>query len=334
MNDRAGTPFLSVMIPTWNPDRAYLEQALRSVLDQMALGDEVEVALVDDRSTRFDPRVFLRALGMDRVVVHADGVHRGLAGAWNTCVTKARGRWVHLLHQDDFVLPGFYAALRRGMQRDPAVGAVFSVSRFVDASGVGWVPRTDQSATPGVLDDWLKHVFEQLSIQCSAIIVRRDAYEVLGGFDPDLRYALDWDMWKRIAVRYPIWFHPEPLACYRMHEASETARQREGGSHLEEIFRSIDRSAPLLPADVAAESTRRARSHYALFAAESALALLRAGGSWSAAARQLRIARDASSTTDVTRAIARVGLRSAYRVLTRAQRVRAAADDPLAPSSS
>ena len=39
------TPSLSVMVPTWNPDPAYLELALRSVLEQLEPGDDVEVAL-------------------------------------------------------------------------------------------------------------------------------------------------------------------------------------------------------------------------------------------------------------------------------------------------
>jgi len=334
MSVNGGSPLLSVMVPTWNPDPAYLEEALRSVLEQLTIGDEVEVALVDDCSTRFAPRAFLEQRGIEGVAVHGDGVHRGLAGTWNACLAKARGRWVHLLHQDDYVLPGFYRALREGIARDATVGAAFCTSRFVDASGVGWVPPAERDVAPGVLEDWLRHVFEQLSVQCSAIVVRRDVYETLGGFDPEFRYALDWDMWKRIAAHYPIWFHPEPLACYRMHEASETARQRADGTHLEEIFRSIDRSAPLLPTDVAEAVSRRARAHYAVFAAESALAVLRSGAGWSAAVRQLRIARDATSTVDVATAIARVAARSTLRVLTRAQRVRASAVDPRAPSSS
>ena len=315
------SPLLSVMIPTWNPSVDYLECALRSVLDQVALGDEVEVVLVDDCSTRFDPRAFLDGLDADGVGVHRNDRHLGLAGTWNACLTRARGRWVHLLHQDDFVLPGFYRALRRGLEREPAVAAAFCTSRFIDADGVGWVPEHDAHAEPGVLVDWVRHVFEQLSVQCSAIVVRRDVYEALGGFDSELRYALDWDMWKRIAVRYPIWHHPEPLACYRMHDASETARQRPDGTHLEEIFHSIERSAALLPGDVADAVARRARSHYTVFAAESALAVLRAGGSWADAARQLSIARDATSTAEVTAAIARVVARSALRVLTRSRRV-------------
>jgi glycosyltransferase involved in cell wall biosynthesis len=321
MSANGSSPFLSVMIPTWNPDPVYLERTIRSVLDQLTIGDEVEIALVDDCSTRFVPQAFLDELGFDGVAVHRNVVHRGLAGTWNACVAEARGRWVHLLHQDDFVLPGFYRAIRHGIEREPTVAAAFCTSRFVDADGVGWMPTHNRDVGPGVLADWQRHVFEQLSIQCSAMVVRRDVYATLGGFSSEFRYALDWDMWKRIAVRYPIWYHPEPLACYRMPSASETARQRADGTHLEEIFRSIDHSAALLPPGVADEVTRRARSHYAVFAAESALTVLRSGGSWSDATRQLRIGRDATSTVGMLAATVRATARSALRLLTRWQRV-------------
>ena len=45
-----------------------------------------------------------------------------------------------------------------------------------------------------------------------SIAVRREAYECLGGFDARLKCSEDWEMWVRIAARYPIWHEPAPLA--------------------------------------------------------------------------------------------------------------------------
>jgi GT2 family glycosyltransferase len=309
-------PFLSVMIPTWRPHPSYLERAIRSVLGQLEDGQKIEIALVDDCSTEFDPYAFVERFDSGAVSVHRHDRRLGLAGNWNACLAEARGRWVHLLHQDDFVLPGFYKELRRGIDQAPTVAAAFCASHLADDTGIRWTPRLVPMATPGILDDWLRHVFVRLSIQCSAIVVRRDVYETLGGFDPDFSYALDWDMWKRIAARYPIWYHPEPLACYRLHPDSETARQRQDGSHLAEIFRSIDRSEALLPPVVAARVARRARSHYAVFAIENAFAVIRSPGDWKAARRHLRIARQGSSFWAVSAALVRVAVRGGVGALT------------------
>jgi glycosyltransferase involved in cell wall biosynthesis len=310
-------PELSVMIPTWRPDLDYLARAVDGVLGQLADDDpSVEIALVDDASPDFDAEAFVQRFAPRRIALHRAQDHRGTAGNWNACLDAARGRWVHLLHQDDYVQPGFYAALRRGAEHDPRVAAAFCAAAYVDADGRGWVPRLVPMTAPGVLVDWQRHVFERLAIQCSAIIVRRDVYETLGGFDPALRYALDWDMWRRIAARHPIWFHPEPLAAYRMHVRSETARQRADGRDLAEMFDGIARSAALLPPADAPRVVRRARFHATVFAVENALALLRSAG-WSEARRYVRGARRGSSLTALAAAVAAVALRGGLRRLRR-----------------
>jgi GT2 family glycosyltransferase len=308
-------PFLSVMIPTWQPVPEYLEGAIRSVLDQLEPTPRIQVEIVDDCSTDFDPSAFAMRFGQTAVSFHRHDRRLGLAGNWNACLARATGHWVHLLHQDDFVLPGFYQALLRGINHHATVAAAFCASYFADASGAGWAPNLLPLNGPGILDDCVRHVFVRLSIQCSAMIVRRDVYETIGGFDPGFSYALDWDMWKRLAVRYPIWYDPQPLACYRMHSASETSRQRLTGTHLVEVFRSIKHSAAYLPQRVAARITQRARAHYTVFAVESALDLVRAGA-WGPALHHLGIARQESSLPAVLAALAKVTIRGAFRALT------------------
>jgi len=308
-------PQLSVAIPTWRPRLDHLERAVASVVAQVADGAaDVEILLVDDASPDFDPHAFAVRNAPGRITVLRADHHRGIAANWNACLAAARGRWVHLLHQDDWVLPGFYAALAHGARADPRVAAAFCAARYVEADGRDWTPRLVPMRIPGVLADWQTHVFVRLAIQCSAIVVRRDVYETLGGFDPGLRYALDWDMWRRIAARHPLWFHPEPLAAYRKHAGSETARQAADGQHLVEMFDGIARSAALLPASDASRVVRRARFHAAVFAVENAVALLRTG-QLRAARRQLAAARRGSSRTALAAALTAFAVRGGVRVL-------------------
>ncbi len=313
----APRPWLSVMIPTWEPDLGFLRQAVESVLAARPSDADVEVVLVDDASPGFDVAAFARECSAGAVRAIRGGEHRGLAANWNACLAAARGHVVHLLHQDDFVRPGFYAAVRRGLAADAGVGAAYTASLLCGADGRGWAPRLVPMTTPGVLVDWPRHVFARLSIQCSAIVVRRAVYETLGGFDGAYRYALDWDMWRRIAARHPIWFHPDVLAAYRMHPRSESARQQATGDHLVEIFRSIERSASLLPPEVAPRVLRAARFHYATYAVESALAVRKATGRTADARRHLAIARNATGTSTLAAALAAVAARSVIRAFGR-----------------
>ena len=200
--------------------------------------------------------------------------------------------------------------------------------------GTTLVPMTK----PGVLRDWQQHVFVRLSIQCSAIIVRRDIYERLGGFDASFRYAVDWDMWKRIAVQEAIWYHPEPLACYRMHAGSETNRQRQTGQHLNEFFaasrrdkkgrKGNDYSARLFAPAVAAQVSRQARASYVIFAVESGVELMLSLRGWVSAKECFRIARREGSVVAVIAALFRITVRGGLRALTRVFRKLAALAEP------
>ncbi len=127
-------PCWSVMIPIYNPNRDHLQTALKSVLDQGLAPGRMEIQLVDDCSTTPLPEDWIRSVGRGRVTMHRNPQNLGLARTWNTCIEQARGEVIHLLHQDDYVLPGFYEALEPGFA-DPSVGAAFCRHAYVDHLG-------------------------------------------------------------------------------------------------------------------------------------------------------------------------------------------------------
>ena len=147
----------------------------------------------------------------------------------------------------------------------------------IDAQDAEIVGQRQVRATPGLVEDWIEQLVVGLYLRASALVVRRSVYEALGGFRLDLHYALDWDMWKRIAAVYPLWYEPSPLACYRRHAGSATSAFVRSGANIAEIRRSIDLSAPLLPATLAADAMRRARVNYTTYAVELAWRALQAG---------------------------------------------------------
>lgn len=257
-------PFWSVMVPVYRPG-AFLAETLAGVLSQAPPPDDMQIEVVDDGSPSRAWEETVRRVAGDRVAIHRLETNRGLAGAWNACIERARGRWVHILHQDDLVLPGFYAALRDGIERAPDVGAAFCRHVHVDAAGTRLHTSELERATAGVIDDWVGRIAVWQGIQCAAIVVRRATYERVGGFRSDLAYALDWDMWRRIAVTAPVWFEPEILACWREHAASESTRLSRDAADLADLGRSITLGASYLPADRAAALTAEARRNYARY---------------------------------------------------------------------
>jgi len=69
-------------------------------------------------------------------------------------------------------------------------------------------------------------------------------------------------MWKRVASRYPLWYDPEPLACYRQQGRSASRALIRSGENIAEVRRSIESSQSYLPSAMAADMVRRARKYY------------------------------------------------------------------------
>jgi len=82
---RSGGPefFWSVMIPCYNPRPDYLEQTLRSVLQQDPGTSEMQIEIIDDCSPDGAATELVRKVAGDRVSVHREEENLGLAGIWN-----------------------------------------------------------------------------------------------------------------------------------------------------------------------------------------------------------------------------------------------------------
>jgi len=203
-------PVLSVMLPVRDPG-PHLEQALGSVLAQGLHRSDAQVAVVDDGSSHdVEPRI--RTLDpQGRVEFHRFDRPAGISGNLNRAIGLARGHLVHLLHQDDFVLPGFYARMRRAFERSPMAGMAFCRTRIVDDSGRCTKTSSGPQLWSGIARGWVAKISTRQRVQAPSAVVARTTYEHVGGYREDLLLALDWEMWVRISVRYPVWF--ESRAC-------------------------------------------------------------------------------------------------------------------------
>jgi len=296
-------PFWSVMLPVYRPG-PFLAETLASVLAQAPPPDDMQIEVVDDGSPSRDWEAVVRRAAGERVAIHRLERNRGLAGAWNACLARARGRWVHVLHQDDLVLPGFYARLSDGIARAPEVGAAFCRHVHVDAAGTRLHTSELERASAGVVDDWLGRIAVWQGVQCAAMVVRRDTYERVGGFRADLAYALDWDMWRRIAVAVPVWFEPEILACWREHADSESARLASDARDLVDLGRAITLGEAYLPPARARALTTAARRNYARYGLRFLVRRALARGDRRSARRLVRAALGLDHSWHVARPLA------------------------------
>lgn len=243
-------PRFSVMLPTYEPGEM-LRRSLESVLAQAPPADQMQIAVVDDGSRRHDIARLVRAVDpAGRVELHMEGPRLGISGNCNRAIRLSRGHLVHLLHQDDLVLPGFYARMEHAFLRAPLIGMAFCRSRIVDADGTHLKTNSRQRWWPGILSNWLPRIALRQRVQTPSVVVARSTYEWLGGYRTDLCHALDWEMWVRIAARFPVWYETRPLAAYRRHADNETARLHASGAAWPDLARAIRINAESLPAEI------------------------------------------------------------------------------------
>ena len=235
------------MVPAYEPD-GKLRDSLKSVLAQAPPPAEMQITVVDDASTPGSVERLVRSIDPSgRVDVVSHGSRLGLAGNWNRAIALARGHFIHLLHQDDAVCPGFYAAIDRGFRHADDIGMAFCRSRIVDDRDRLVKTTSRQKWFAGVLVNWLQTIAERQRIQTPAAVVARSTYEAIGGYRYDLCHALDWEMWVRIASRYRVWYEPRPLAIYRRHVANETSRLFASGAVWPDMARALRINAATLP---------------------------------------------------------------------------------------
>lgn len=270
----------SVMIPV-HDCADYLARALPEVLAQLAGREDVEVVVVDDASGD-DPAAVVERLGRGRVQYRPNPGHLGAIGTFNRCVALARGELVHLLHGDDAVLPGFYARLEAAFA-DPSVVAAVCRARDVDADDHPTHTTRSYRRGTGVWSDALESLAVSNRVRAPAIVVRRSAYEVLGGYRTDLPHAADWDMWTRLAAHGPVVLVDEVLACYRRHAASDTSSRVRTGANVRERVTAIGVVLGYVPPARRRRLARRALVYAAVFAFRTALQRAGAGDPRSAA---------------------------------------------------
>jgi len=268
------------MVPAHNAAR-FLESTLESVIAAgPPAGTQIEV--VDDGSTD-DTQAIAARFSPRGVSYHRNPSQMGASANFNECIRRARGYRVHILHADDEVAPGFYDAIESAFDASDAVAAV---TRAVYVDDEGRETTVTRSECPtGIWADSVAVLAVSNRIRPPAIVVRRSAYEAIGGFREDLSHAADWELWVRLAQHGPIWFEDRPLARYRVHQDQDTAKQLRRAANIDERVVALRMIADSLPARLRRQSIRRGLLYSAAFAGRTAVGMARRA-EWSIAFAQ------------------------------------------------
>lgn len=258
-------PKWSVMIPAYNCS-GYLKQAIESVLLQDQGAENMQIEVVDDCSTDADVEAIVQEVGRGRVLYFRKEENMGSLRNFETCINRAKGHFVHILHGDDFILDGFYKAQEALFTQYPHAGASFTSFNHVDehSNAIYEQKPAELMDTPGEMKDALILLARQQRVQPPAMVVKRSVYEALGSFY-GVQYGEDWEMWVRIAAHYPILHTPECFACYRVHTNNITTRALTSTDNIKDIRKVIDLIQPLLPGDKRRQLKKEALRNFSIY---------------------------------------------------------------------
>jgi glycosyltransferase involved in cell wall biosynthesis len=255
----AGTPpLVDVVLPTYGPV-PYLRDALDSVLAQTY--PAWRLTLIDNSPETGGARAVLDRYGDDpRLRYQATG---GLSQAenWNAAFRSGDAPYIAMIHDDDVWAPEFLERRVAAMEAHPECAFVFSAYREIDSEGrirAIHAPRVPAGPLPP--EQFVPVEFVRNAIPVCSVLYRRSAFAAVGAsFDPTAGY-IDYDLWLRLAVRYPVYSLHEWDNDSRVHDGSVTTAFQESRRNGELWLRLVDHAeATLAGADRELVPTRLRR---------------------------------------------------------------------------
>lgn len=202
---------VSIVTPSYNQDR-YLEKTIQSVLAQDYA--QIEYRIIDGCSTDGTFSVIKKYENqLAGWVSEKDG---GQTDAINKGFAQAKGDILAWINSDDTYEPGAVSAAVRYLQEHPDVGMVYADCNYINESGnvIGTfnAAQTDYR----LLRQGYTHIPQQ------TMFFRAELWKQVGPLDPSFYFAMDYDLWTRIATRTKITYLPQTWANFRLHTSGKT----------------------------------------------------------------------------------------------------------------
>jgi GT2 family glycosyltransferase len=228
----SSSPCVSVIVPSFNQGK-FLAAALESIFAQDV---PLEVLVLDGGST--DNSAEIIAGYAPRLAYWRSHKDDGQAAAINEGMARATAPFVCWLNSDDLLLPGGLKVLLAAIEADQAVPAVYGRVWNENLAGnrrAVWVQPFSQAA-----------LARRCIVSQPGSLIRRSAWEAVGGLDPNLHMAMDYDLWWRL-FRHggPLLFIDRFVAVNREHAETKTRTRR--ADHYREAMAVVRRHTGSLP---------------------------------------------------------------------------------------
>jgi len=212
------TSLISVIIPTFNR-ATLLPRAIDSVFAQK--DTDLELIIIDDASTDNSFGMLEKHPCASRFTLHVLSNNKSPAAARNFGIRKARGEWITFLDSDDEWKPGKLKAQLKFFKDNPGY-LICQTEEIWVRNGTRVNPMKKHKKYGGF-------IFEKCLPLCvvspSAVMMHRKLFDEVGLFDESLPACEDYDLWLRIASRYPIGLIEKPYILKYGGHADQRSRE-------------------------------------------------------------------------------------------------------------
>ena len=219
-------PTVSIIMPVYNGAK-YLSSAIDSALAQS--WPALQLILVNDGATDNSHEIIQRYLPDPRIVYLINPANAGVATSRNVALQHASGDYIAFHDQDDLWLPGKLELQMGVMQRHPEIGLLHTRYARIDSEGalfpeyraLGEEAFCNPAADTRV-DDVFEEIFISNDIQPLTSVIPKKVLDTVGWFNPDLPGVDDYELWLRIARRYPVGHLQTITGFWRQHAAQQS----------------------------------------------------------------------------------------------------------------
>ena len=236
-------PAISVCIPFYQ-GAAYVEETVGSILAQT--DSDWELVMTDDASTDGTAEVIealMARVADPRLRFYRNPERLGMVGNWNKVIGLARGRYIKLVCGDDALRPDCLERQARMLDEHPSAALVAASRQVVSARGRPLFVRACYKRSglypgrPAVRQGLLTGT--NTIGDPVAVMFRAGLLQKTGLFEPSVVYCTDIDLWLRLLLHGDLYFINEPLAFYRIHQASTGKNLR--SETVRDFLRVVDR---------------------------------------------------------------------------------------------
>lgn len=202
---------ISIVTPSYN-QAPYIEETIQSVLAQDY--PHIEYLIIDGGST--DDTIKIIKKFENKLSGWVSERDQGQTDAINKGFARARGDILAWINADDTYEPGAVTAAVNFLREYPEVGMVYGDCNFVDSSGNVIGKFNSAQTNYRLLRQGYTHIPQQ------TMFFRADLWKQVGPLDPSFFFAMDYDLWVRLAARAEIKYVPHTWANFRIHNSGKT----------------------------------------------------------------------------------------------------------------